>query len=465
MNNSTSGYILIVEDTQSLAMIYEQSLHQKGYQTQWAATGEKALDIFFRKAPTAVLLDLRLPDMTGMDILKTIRESDTNCAVLMVTGEASLDTAVDAMQMGADDFVAKPVDPERLHISLVNAIEKRALKKIVTSFEKTQRSHFCDFVGQSSSMQLVYRMIESAAVSNASVMITGESGTGKEVAARAIHQLSKRAGKNFVALNCAAIPHDLLESEIFGHVKGAFTGASISREGAALKANGGTLFLDELTEMPIALQSKLLRFIQEGRFSPVGSNDVIDVDIRFICATNRDPQNAVKEGFFREDLYYRLAVIPIDMPPLRTRGDDVLLVADAFLERANQSEKKHFKRFSPQAKHALKTYDWPGNVRELENIVRYAVVMNEGDEITAPMLSFSQREKPALASEKPQAIHPQPQQKGVFNDDDIMPMREMERLIIERALTLCEGNITVAAKKLDINPSTIHRKLKQWQSS
>lgn len=448
-------FILIVEDSTFLALMFQELLNKKGYATKIAEKGEDALRIMCDEAPRAVLLDLNLPDIHGMEILQIAREKGVASAIIIITGEASLSTAVEAMQRGADDFIAKPINPARLEVTLANAIEKRKLQKIVSVLQDSDRTHFCGFIGQSMEMQSLYHMIENAARSQASVMIVGESGTGKEVAAQAIHSLSARSGQSFVALNCAAIPHELIESEIFGHVKGAFTGATSDREGAAQRAHGGTLFLDELTEMPAALQSKLLRFIQEGTFSPVGSSQLYKSDIRFISATNRNPFGAIAKGILREDLYYRLAVIPIEIAPLRERGKDIILLAQFFLEKAARVEKKDFARMTPEAEDFLLQYRWPGNVRELENMVRHAVIMNTGQSITAEMLS------PASFTPLAQDV---PNIHNINTREVILPMRDLERAAIEHALSLCNGNITEAARRLEINPSTIHRKQKMWQS-
>lgn len=360
------------------------------------------------------------------------------------------------MRLGADDFVAKPIAPDRLAITVANAIEKRRLQRIVTTLQATGRSHFCGFIGKSVEMQAAYRVLENAAGSRAPIMIMGKSGTGKEIAAKAIHELSERRDKPFLALNCAAIPTDLLESEIFGHIKGAFTGATIDRDGAARKANGGTLFLDELTEMPIALQSKLLRFVQEGVFSPVGSSEIISIDIRFVCATNRNPYVAIQQGRLREDLYYRLAVIPVELPPLRERGEDIILLARHFLQQAAEQEKKTFISLSEDVERLLKEHRWPGNVRELENTIRRAVVMHQGEVLEASMLNLSRGGSEPESSQSSAPVAPLL--------SSIRPLHRVERETIEQALLLCKGNITEAARQLEINPATIHRKLKQWEA-
>ncbi len=371
-----------------------------------------------------------------------------------------MDAAVSAMQEGADDFLAKPIDSERLLITLANTLEKRKLEKLVTCVEDINRTSCGNLIGSSPEMIATYHIIESAAKSTASVMIVGESGTGKELAAQAVHEKSDRRNKPLIALNCAAIPHDLLESEIFGHIRGAFTGATADREGAAMQANGGTLFLDELTEMPMVLQSKLLRFIQTSSFSPVGSSKTISADIRFICATNRNPLEAVKNGLLREDLYYRLAVVPLHLPPLRARSDDIMMIARFFLEKSCEKEKKRFKSFDPDAVQMLESHLWPGNVRELENVIRYAVVMHDGDIITADMLHFSSQELSAdETDESEQNVYDLLQGRM-----EIIPMARLERLAVENAIRICSGNITEAARKLGMNPSTIHRKLREWKS-
>lgn len=453
MNNR---FALIVEDTEAMAMIFAEYLSQQSYKTQIVSTGAAARLAIQQESPDVILLDIGLPDMDGLDLLKKLRDDGINCAIIITTGKASLNVAVKAMQAGADDFLAKPFNAERLHVTLDNALQKKHLERLVNTYKDINRISFSGFIGNSAEMQAVYQMIRSAAHSTAPVMITGESGTGKELTAQAIHNLSARKDKNMIALNCAAIPHDLLESEIFGHVKGGFTGAISDRDGAAKRANGGTLFLDELGEMPMALQSKLLRFAQTGAFMPVGGTQIIEADIRFICATNRDPLNAVRLGLLREDLYYRLSVVPINLPALRDRRDDIIMLAEYFLEKASQKEGKNFYALDEAAREALRTYNWPGNVRELENVIRNAVVMNDGEVISTEMLRFLRPSHNILK----QATHEK--SELIFNQpSDIRPLSEMEFEIIENAVKVCGGNITEAARRLSINPSTIHRKLKE----
>jgi two-component system repressor protein LuxO len=450
----TGKNILIVEDVQTMAMVCAEYL--RAHETRIAATGTEALAAIRQKTPDAILLDIGLPDMNGIDLMKRLRDDGLRAAIVVMTCKASLNTAVLAMQAGADDFIAKPFNGERLQITISNALEKKRLEKLVSTYKDMNTTSFSGFIGNSAEMQAVYHMIKNAAHSTAPVMITGESGTGKELTAQAIHSLSARKDKAIIALNCAAIPHDLLESEIFGHVKGAFTGATMDRDGAAKRANGGTLFLDELTEMPLALQSKLLRFAQTGAFTPVGGSQTIEADIRFICATNRDPLQAARQGQLREDLFYRLSVIPITLPPLRERQDDIIMLSEFFLEKAAQKEKKNFYALDEGARAVLKDYAWPGNVRELENVIRNAVIMNDGDVISADMLKFSN-----MRARLPEPVLAASGYDLTFkNANAVRPLAELEQEIIRNAIAACGGNISEAARRLEINPSTIHRKQK-----
>ncbi len=321
-----------------------------------------------------------------MDILKKIHLESIPSEVIIITGHGNVNVVVEAMKYGAFDFLTKPFDGERLTVSINNAIEHHRLTGIVEEFEELNRSRFQKFIGCSNPMQAIYSIIENAAPSKATVFILGESGTGKELCAEAIHKLSDRNKSPFVPLNCAAIPKDLVESEIFGHVKGSFTGAMKDRQGAVSQADHGTLFLDEIGEMNIDLQAKLLRFLQTGQYQRVGSNSLETVNVRIVCATNRDPLNEVKEGRFREDLYYRLNVIPINLPPLRDRDNDVILIARHFLKLFNKEENKEFTQFSIDVEKVFLKYEWPGNVRQLENTVRNVVVLNKGTEVSVAML-------------------------------------------------------------------------------
>ena len=450
--------ILLVEDTPSLARVYAEYLKKEAYTVVPVETGAAALDAVADGAPRIVLLDLQLPDMHGMEVLRHIEAQGLPCAVVVITAHGSVNVAVEAMRHGAYDFLVKPFSAERLVITVRNAVERLRLAQLVDTYQKDlARTRYHGFIGSSLTMQAVYRIIDSAAASRATVFITGESGTGKEVCAEAIHRQSPRGDKPFVALNCGAIPKDLLESEIFGHMKGSFTGAVADREGAAARANGGTLFLDEICELEPNLQTKLLRFIQTGTFMPVGGTRLEKVDLRILCATNRDPLREVEEGRFREDLYYRLHVIPVHLPALREREDDVIEVARHYLAEYAREEGKAFQRFSAEAEQVLRLYHWPGNVRQLQNVVRNIVVLHDGDVVQPAMLP------PPLAPHA--AAGPLPTVvAAAAGPKPIRPLWQVEKDAIEDAIAACDGNIPRAAALLDISASTIYRKRLTWQA-
>nr|MCU0790839.1 sigma-54 dependent transcriptional regulator [Nitratireductor sp.] len=363
-----SDNVLIIEDTMTIAMVFRAWLDRKGINTLHAATGADGLAMIRAGQCRAVLLDLQLPDTNGIEILKEIQREELDVAVVVVTASGSINNAVEAMRLGAYDFIVKPASEERLVTTMRNALERTSLRRAVSQIRQGYGEGATHgFIGSSLPMIAVFRTIDAVAKSNASVFILGESGTGKEVCANAIHNASGRRSGRFVALNCAAIPKDLIESEIFGHVKGAFTGATTDREGAAVAADGGTLFLDEICEMDVNLQAKLLRFLQTGTVQRVGSDKAIKVDVRIVCATNRNPLQEVQEGRFREDLYYRLFVVPVEMPALRDREGDVLKIAHSFLQTMAAEEGKRFEGFTADAEGMMLAYSWPGNVRELQN--------------------------------------------------------------------------------------------------
>ncbi|WP_412766735.1 sigma-54-dependent transcriptional regulator [Tistrella arctica] len=477
--------VLIIEDDALLARLYVEQLRMAGIAATAVGTAAAAFERMTHTAPALVLLDLTLPDANGLDILADLRHRGRGCDVVVVTAHGSVNVAVEAMRAGAHDFLVKPFAPERLVVTVRNALALGTLARLVDRIG--ERASYCGMIGRSLVMQGVYRIIEGASQSRASVFITGESGTGKELAAEALHTRSPRAAGPFVALNCAAIPRDLMESEIFGHVRGAFTGAHADREGAAMRAHGGTLFLDEVCEMDLALQGKLLRFLQTGSVQKVGSGTTERVDIRVVSATNRDPLTEVDAGRFREDLYYRLHVVPIHLPPLRERGDDVLLIARHLLGELTTLEGKRFKGIVPAAEAALTAYRWPGNIRQLYNVLHGAIVLNDGEMLTLEMLpavvreAESQAVAPAAASRPigpaaPAAIEPPPllDFEPVDDDDDeadellagsgtrIIPLWQVERAAIERAIRICDGNVPRAAALLGISASTIYRKRQSW---
>jgi len=465
---SKGGSILLVEDSPTHTRIYSEILEASGFSVASVDTGRKGLEALSERMPDMVLLDLSLPDMEGLDVLRELDARGRSAPVIVITGNGSVRAAVEAMRLGAMDFLMKPCSAEKLESSIVAALDRRRTST-ATSPGKSAR-HDGDrrgpsgFLGNSPAMLNVFALIENAAQSSASVFITGESGTGKELCAQAIHNSSPRRNGPFVPLNCAAIPRELMESEVFGHRKGAFTGAHADHEGAASLADGGTLFLDELCEMDLDLQAKLLRFIQTGAYKRVGDAKERTVDIRFVCATNRDPMEEVRSGRFREDLYYRLHVVPIHMPPLRDRGDDLVLLAERFLIDFAAIERKPFRRFDMGAEAAIRRHRWPGNVRELENAIRRAVVLHNAEVVTADMLPFGAMPASATEGNGPApASGPlsRPSRDQLY-DILIRPLDELDIMAIDAALERFGGNVTRAARALDISTSTIYRKKQAW---
>lgn len=490
---------LLVEDSLSLSALYTEYLRAEDIKVTHAHCGADALSELSNWQPDLLILDIKLPDMSGLDILKQVQQRYPHISTIMITAHGSIDIAIDAMRSGAFDFLVKPFDSKRLSITVRNALKQKQLLELVTQYENSlPKGHYQGFIGDSLAMQSVYKTIDCVANSKASVFIMGESGTGKEVCAQAIHQVGNRADKPFIALNCASIPKDLIESEIFGHCKGAFTGAHSNRDGAATRADGGTLFLDEICEMDLELQSKLLRFIQTGTFQRVGGSKEEHVDIRFISATNREPWEEVKLGHFREDLFYRLHVIPIELPPLRARGSDVLLLAKQLLKTYSKEEGKQFVDFNPQAASMLQAYDWPGNVRQLQNVIRQIVVLNDASHVEpsmfpAPLKQASQlrsnqqvhtnmlSQNSAKTETHTQPNNPQnidnaiprmnselvpestPEAHPHIQEMRIQPLWLTEKQTIEGAIALCDGNVPKAAALLDISPSTIYRKRMTWE--
>ena len=463
---SAAPAVLIVEDDDLLAAAYAEFLRGTGCSVGLAGSGAEALAAFEAGPPEIVLLDLRLPDMHGLELLARVRQFGCRSEVIIITSEDSADSAMEAVRLGAYDYMVKPVDQTRLMLTVGHLRERLDLERHLNRLQATERERFEGFIGGSAAMQVVYRIIENVAASEATVFITGESGTGKEVAAEAIHHLGRRSKGPLVTLNCAAIPNELLESEVFGHVKGAFTGAAAARVGAAERADGGTLFLDEVCEMAPDLQTKLLRFIQTRRFQPVGGSKELSADVRFLCATNRDPWAEVEAGRFREDLYYRLVVVPLQMPPLRERGGDVLLLANHFLQHYAADEGKRFTGLAPDARQLLQSHPLPGNVRQLQNLIRRVVVLHPGGEVTAQMLGLSADPNdpdPGASLQPP--LGPPSAEAGLEPagaDETIRPLEEVERETIERAITLCDGSIAEAARRLGISDSTIYRKRQRW---
>lgn len=465
--------LLIVEDVLPLAIQYRVMAKPLGVEIVTTASVREALSQINSGPWHAALVDINLPDGSGFEVMEAITSHWPHCAVIVISGEDSIDNAVRAAHAGAMDFIEKPVEADRLQITLRNALQAASMAQRVEKLEQlesTKRGQFHAFIGSSPAMRAVYQMVETVSQSKAPVFIRGESGTGKELAADAIHRCSPRRNKPFVALNCAAIPKELIESELFGHIKGAFTGATADRTGAFMEADQGSLFLDEIAEMDIGVQAKLLRALQTGEIKRLGETRSKTVDVRIICATHRDLYAEVQAGRFREDLFYRLYVIPLDLPPLRERGNDILEIAGVMLARYSAEDKKRFKRFSAESRTALLDRAWPGNVRELINVVRAAVALNDGETVEVAMLPLQQG-----TAAGPRAT-PAPQNTGVAAESlsppattspraspqNIKPLAQVEREAIEAAMRACDGNITRAARALQVNPSTIHRKMSVW---
>ncbi len=390
--NESRGRILVVDDEPSSRVGLEKLLRHKGFQVQSEVDGEAALRSAAEFAPDVVVTDLRMPKMDGIELLKQLRAQDRDVPVIVATAFGEVTTAVAAMRAGADDYLTKPIELDELLLAIERAMERRALRSETENLRRQLRerdgSGLQSMLGASAPMQSVYQTAQQVAGSRATVLITGESGTGKGELARAIHALSPRATAPFVTLHCAALAESLLETELFGHEKGSFTGADRRRVGRFEQAQGGTVFLDEIGEISPAIQVKLLRVLQERAFERVGSGETIKVDVRLIAATNRDLAEAVREGKFREDLYYRLNVVHIEMPPLRLRGRDSLILAEHFLKRFVEENHAGIKGFTERARQKILQHRWPGNVRELENAIERAVILCRGNMIDVDSLPF-----------------------------------------------------------------------------
>jgi DNA-binding NtrC family response regulator len=477
--------LLLVEDTQSLQVLYRSVLARAGHEVASATTASDALRLFAQSEMNIVLLDLVLPDRDGLSLMNDMLDLRPDTAVIVMTAHGSVGRAVEAMRAGAHEFLVKPFDEARLLSAVANVAggpvasspvasppgastpvdpaPRRAARAQTASADSPDSLTGPGFIGSSEVMERLHQKINSVARSMATVFITGESGTGKELCALAVHGASPRAAGPFIALNCGAIPQDLLESEVFGHMKGSFTGAISDKPGAAAAADGGTLFLDEICEMAPALQTKLLRFLQTSTVVPVGATRPRKVNVRIICATNRDPLDAVRRGEFREDLYYRLFVVPLHMPPLRDRGEDVLEIAETALARFAREEGKPFDGLDGPVKALFRALPWPGNVRQVLNVIRNIVVLNEGGLVTLDMLPDTLDRQ--IDAGAPTAIAPLPAPSALSLDDLIgRPLAEIERAVIEATLARHGGSVPRAARVLELSPSTLYRKIEGWKA-
>lgn len=450
--------ILIVDDEPLTRKSLYEILRQKGYSVACAENGKEALEIIARTRPAIVISDLKMPHIDGLSLLKRIKDIDKDIAVLLMTAYGSIESAVEAMKEGAFDYITKPILDNEITLVIERIFDQRAIveenKALKKKLERNKRVQFHSLIGQNSRMQAIYDLIETIAPTNASVLIEGESGTGKRLVAHAIHYSDPyRKSKPFVELSCGALPENLLESELFGHVKGAFTSAIRDREGRFEAADGGTIFLDEIDTFSPQLQVKLLRVLQEGEFERVGDTSTIKVDVRVLAATNQDLKNLIQKGQFREDLYYRLNVIPIHIPPLRQRLDDLTLLVEHFLEKCSRKMKKNVGDVSEEVMRILSAYNWPGNIRELENIIERAVIL-------AKMDIVEKEDLPEMLIElADSSVSPAPcADKATLKE----ALRGSEREIIERTLEEYRGNRKKAAQKLGINRTTLYNKMREY---
>jgi two-component system, NtrC family, response regulator AtoC len=442
--------VLVVDDDVAMCRLLQAGLTTVDLNVVWRNTAEEAFALVKNEDVDLVLTDVRMHGDSGIDLCRRVAKERPNVPVIVITAFGSMETAVEAMRAGAYDFVTKPFDLSAIRLTVARALEHRKLHERVRHLELAlaETRSFDGLQGTSAAIHAVYDLVDRIAPSAASVLISGESGTGKELIARAIHTRSPRKGKPFVAINCAAMPESLLESELFGHEKGAFTDARTARQGLFLQANGGTLMLDEIGELPLSLQPKLLRALQEKRVRPVGATQEIPFDARLVAATNRDLEQAAKQGKFREDLLYRIAVIHLEVPPLRARGNDILQLAQHFVERFAAVAGKNVTGISQLAAERLLSYGWPGNVRELQNCIERAVTLTRLSEI-----SMEDLPQKVVQISAPSAL------VAENSLSDMPALEEVERRYILRVFDLAGSNKSLAAKVLGLNRKTLHRKL------
>jgi DNA-binding NtrC family response regulator len=452
VNVNRATRVLIVEDDRSARLGLTELVRAWGFTVEAAEDGREGLAMVASFRPSIIVTDLVMPNMSGLELLEALDGETAHIRVVLLTAQGTVETAVDALKRGAEDYLTKPVDPQRLRHLLERLAELEAARRENTTLRRRLREEgrFGRLVGASRGMRQIYEVIEQAAPTQASVLIIGESGTGKELVAQTLHQLSPRAAQPFVAINCAAIPDSLLESEIFGHEKGAFTGALERRAGCFELADRGTLFLDEIAEMQPTTQVKLLRVLQERRFRRLGGRAEQEVDVRIIAATNMDATQAVRDGKLREDLYYRLNVFTLALPRLRDRVDDLPLLVQTFIDEFNQRDARQVKAVDPEAMRRLERHTWPGNVRELRNVVERAVILSRGD---------------LLQPEHLPSFEPAPA-PGAANGPSLTPgmtVHEMEERLIVATLEAAGGNKTRAAEMLGVSLKTLHNKLNRMK--
>ncbi|WP_375283483.1 sigma-54-dependent transcriptional regulator [Marinicauda pacifica] len=473
--------VLVVDDDPTQRRLLQAVLEKQGHHPEMAESGEAAVDRVKRGGIDVVLLDLVMPGMDGMETLEVLKAREPELPVIVLTAHGGIETVVKAMRAGACDFFVKPASPERIAVSIRNAFKVRDLTGEVTRLKKTNSGQlgFKDMVADAPAMRQVVRLGERAAKSNIPILVTGQSGVGKELVARSIMAASDRAGRPFVAVNCGAIPENLVESVLFGHEKGAFTGAVAKHLGKFQEADGGTLFLDEIGELPLDMQVKLLRALQEGEVDPVGGKRPVKVDVRIISATNRDLAEQVKSGEFREDLFYRLNVFPIEVPGLRERADDIPALVRHFIARFNAQEGKAVLDASSETMDMLASYEWKGNVRQLENAIFRAVVLSDGDYLTpadfpqisgmAPTLNKAPApgpdEEAVAVPDAPAETEADEDELSVSIFDDgghVRPLEMIERDLIAFAIETYSGRMAEVARRLGVGRSTLYRKVREY---
>jgi DNA-binding NtrC family response regulator len=447
-----STRVLIIDDDRDTSEFLRLLIEPRGDLARTAPNGAQAREVLRSWRPELVLMDLMLPDVDGLDLLRDFKETSPETQVIMVTGYGSVPKAVDAMKAGAFTFIEKPVDADVLLVMLDKAAEKLQLSAENRRLKEELREHtsFANIVARSDKMRQLFHMIKSVAPTDASVLILGENGTGKELVASAIHEHSKRKSGPFIKINCAALPSELIESELFGHKRGSFTGAVSDKTGLMELADGGSLLLDEIGEMPASLQVKLLRVLQDREFRPVGGNRVIQPNFRLICATNVNLDAALGEGKLREDLYFRINTVTLGIPPLRDRTEDILLLADHFLSRFSSQHQRKIQSIKPDAAKALLRYRWPGNVRELEHVIERAVIVAEGTDVTVDDLPPSVRDSERIPNQSGFVIPPH------------HTLEEIEKLAILQTLERTRGNKRKAASILGVYRPTLYNKLKKY---
>jgi DNA-binding NtrC family response regulator len=453
--------LLLVEDKNELRAMLRKALERHGHSVDEAADGSAAIQKLRNKRYQMVLTDLKMPGASGLDVLRESKQADSTIPVILLTAFGSVDEAVSAMKEGAFDFIQKPVDLDHLKLLVERATRQQELlrENLILREEFASRYGFPRIVGESPPMQAVSQQLQKVATTETTVLLLGESGTGKELFARAVHHVSNRRDQPFVALNCAAIPESLVENELFGHERGAFTGAGNRKVGKIELAQRGTLFLDEIGELPLASQAKLLRVLEERRFERVGGTQSIEVDVRIVVATNRDLAVRIREKLFREDLYFRISAVPLTIPPLRDRADDIDILADHFLEKFSRELGKPLLTLSAEARLRLREYPWPGNVRELQNALERAVILADGSEISRELLVC----KPASVNTDAAPANLVPDSfswEGSFDDVTARAQNHVERVLLESALKETRWNKTRAAEKLGITPKTLLAKMR-----